>query len=270
MSEHSLNFYHAAIKNACPQTIAMSLPEIQGVMAKVFLAEQPDASKIVCKFNPATIIKRNKHVSELMRECDIPMPVTTTHAYLDTYFESYRYIPDKTLYEYMRDGVSDEFITNAFKQAIDVQHQISQITPDEVATMPGRTFADVTGIQMSEKVRPILAMSYKLIATIMAQGGKMRLLHSDLQPKNILVTPNGNLSHVIDIESVVLCNDSFAMLRMLYNYPLNNTDDIMDYYEQTTGRTLNRRLIHAGLKILPMLYEPKKRLDNIFTTTHGR
>ncbi len=270
MSEHSLKFYHAAIKNACPQTISVSLPEIQGVMAKVFLAEQPDASKIVCKFNPAPIIKRNKHVSELMRECDIPMPATKTHAYLDTYFETYRYVPDKTLYEYIRDGAPDEFITNAFKQAIDVQHQISQITPDEIATMSGRTFADVMGILMSEKVRPMLTTSYKLIATIMAQGGKMQLLHSDLQPKNILVTPNGNLSHIIDIEYVVLCNDSFAMLRMLYHYPLDNTDEIMDYYEQTTGRTLNRRLIKAGLKILPMLYKPKKRLDSIFTTTRGR
>ena len=123
MKKHSEDFYKAAIKTTLKNTWDIRYPEVQGSVYPVFLADTPNGTT-VCRFNDADIVFKNHKVSNLLRIYDIPAPQTRVRAYMDTWFETYDYCPDKTLYEYINAGASRKQIFGAYKQTIDLQNQI--------------------------------------------------------------------------------------------------------------------------------------------------
>lgn len=262
MSNHSDEFYTSAIKTVFPTSWDVRRPNVCGVTYPVFLADTPNGT-VVCKFNNTDILFKNHKVSNLAQLYDIPVPRTRVRAYLDTWFETYTYCPDKTLYERIKANATDAQIFNAYKQIIDIQNRISQIGTDEFKADKARFMSDVFAIQHHNRFGKI-SYAYSMLHPMFSRTGTMRLLHNDLNPKNILADNNCQVSRLIDLDGIALCNDSFSVLMMFRTYPLNNHNEIMDYYEDTTERLLNRRTIMSGLKILRRIRKPLQYMHKSF------
>lgn len=262
MQLHSEDFYKAAIKSAFPNSWAIRHPNIAGGVSPVFLVNTPDGTQ-VCKFSEYALNFHNRTTSEILTLADVPVPLTTVHAYFNAWFESYAYCHDKTLHEHITYGATDAQIFRAYQQAIDIQKKITQIEPIKFNPKFCKYASDVFVTTQKMRLNSVLANTYGIVHKLFSQSGKMRLMHNDLQAKNILVDEKMNVTRLIDLDSVALCNESFSVLTMLRVYPLKNYSELMDYYEDTMERKLNRRTIMAGLHILNAIRAPQLKLNQM-------
>ena len=262
MSKYSDDFYRAAIKNAFPDAADIRVPIVVGRVAPVFLADVLKRT-IVCKFNPAPVIFRNHVVSNLLCDYMVPVPRTDVHAYIGTWFESYDYCHDRTLFECISDGMKPEKVFNAYCQAINWQKRISFIPESEFNPEFGRYASSVFAATQKGRVHPAVAYVYALVHRIFSDNNATFILHNDIQPRNILVDSNGDFSKFIDLDSVSLCNESFSVMLTLRLYPLQNYSEYMDYYEDTMHRKINRRAIMYGLDFLRRIRRPQIALNRM-------
>ena len=54
---------------------------------------------------------------------------------------------------------------------------------------------------------------------------------------------------LIDLDAISVCNENFAMFKMLVAYPFNNGEQIMECYEDIMGRKLNRTVLNLGVDL---------------------
>ena len=113
------------------------------------------------------------------------------------------------------------------------------------------------------RLPPALANTYGAVHRLFSQSGQMRLMHNDIQVQNMLVDEKLNVTRLIDLDSVALCNESFSVLTMMRVYPLKNHDELMDCYEDTMQRKINRRAIMTGLQILQSIRAPQLKLNQM-------
>lgn len=249
MKLHTDEFYYSAIKNAFPNSWNIRVPAVAGLVSPVFICDTPTGPK-VCRFSEYDIVFRNRYVSNLLTLNDIPVPRTDIRAYMDSWFEVYDYCPSQTLYERVNAGMTDTEIFNTYKRVIDIQRQISDISP--IDFRPGRCkhMSEVFFVTQCMRLPTILSQLYTSVHKLFSTRGKMYVLHNDLNSRNVLVDDNGHVSRLIDLDAVALCNESFSVLMSLRMYPLDNCAQYLDYYEDTMGRKLNRSAILDGLKIM--------------------
>lgn len=257
MEYRSTEFYHAAIKNSYPNACDIRQPDILGVIAPVFLADV-GKDKLVCKFNQREVIFHNKVVSDLLQFHDIPAPRTRIHAYLHTWFESYKYNDTKTLHELIQDGLSDEDIFNAYCGVFELQSRISQIPVGTFAPPYFQYYKSILEAQQESTDNMILG-SYRKLYRHMSNVGSQILLHNDIHDRNILYSPESKQAFLIDLDAVSLCNENFTMLSTLQRYPLNNFYELMNEYEKRTGRKLDRMQIMMAKRIMAGLRGAKEK-----------
>ena len=124
------------------------------------------------------------------------------------------------------------------------------------------------------RVHPALAWAYGAIHKLFSDNGDVRVLHNDLNSKNILVDDNKQVARLIDLDAVALCNESFSVMMTLRTYPLTNHCEYMDYYEDIVQRKINRPAITNGPKILDAIRKPQVALNRLlwhgYNTPPGR
>ena len=253
----SQEFFHAAIKNSYPDACDIRQPIIMGAIAPVFLADV-GKDTIVCKFNRRDMIFHNKFVSDLLRFHDIPAPRTHVHAYLNTWFESYVYNPNKTLHELMNGGLSENHVFNAYSRVFELQKKISEIDP--VVFTPNRFsfYKEILEMQ-TEPTNNVILRMYRQFFRHMSKSGRQIILHNDIHDKNILYSPETKQAYLIDLDAVSLCNENFTMLTTLQRYPLNNFWDVLDEYERVTGHKIDKNMIMASKKTMTTLKAVKAK-----------
>lgn len=273
MPPHSKEFYHAAIKNAFSDAWDVRKPIVPGGVSPVFLCDTPSGTK-VCRFSEYEIVFRNRHVSDILNLYNIPAPHARVHTYLDTWFELYNYCPAPTLFEHIKAGMTDAEIFDIYKQATNIQRQISDISPAHFKSSKYKYMHEIFVATQKMRVHPLLAQAYGAIHKLFSYTDEMRLLHNDLNSKNILVDNNKKIACLIDLDAVALCNESFSVMMTLRTYPLGNNLEYMEYYEDTMGRKINRSAIINGLKILNAIRKPQVALNRLlwhgYNTTPGR
>ena len=260
MKKYNEQNYIDAIQSVYPESWYIRQPDIKGFVGTVFFAETENGT-IVCKFNDKDIIQHNYQISQLLQPKDMIIPHTQKHMFADTYFESYKYCPGKTLYEYMKNDMTPNQIFDIYKQTIPVQQELSKIPPEKIKCDWGN-FAYQSFVRCRKKSESyLIALAFGFLYKTLSTRGKPRLFHNDIQPKNLLVDEDMNLSGIIDLDSIALCNESFAVLYTLYTYPLNNYAEYIECYEDTVGRKLNKRGIIDGLKLLQQIRNIKRTLQ---------
>ncbi|MBR5153413.1 MAG: phosphotransferase [Alphaproteobacteria bacterium] len=246
--------YHGATNIRCP--------DVLGLVAPVLLVDV-NGKTIVCKFNDEAIVKKNLIVSDLMKKNNIPTPKIDIHSYRGAWFETYDFIPVKTLHEHIADGLSEKQVLNAYIQAIKIQNKISQIPITEFMPTKYRFHGDV--ITMHAQGHRSLFAVYKKLLARNAMAGHQILLHCDIHPKNILYSPETGQVFLIDLDAVGLCNETFSMLKMLYHSPLKNHDELMNIYEAETGRQLHRHTIKLSLNTVHTIHNHRGTILQLYT-----
>lgn len=262
MNPHSTEFYYSAIKNAFPGAWDIRAPRIPGTVCPVFFCDTPSGAK-VCRFSEQKIISRNRHVSDLLTMRNVPVPHSYVHVYIDTWFESYEYCPAPTFFECIKSGMTDTQIFDIYKQATNIQRQISDISPTCFKPDNYKHMYEVFAATQKMRVHPTLAQAYGAVHKLFSYTDNMRLLHNDLNSKNILVDSSNQIVRLLDMDSVALCNESFSVMMTLLTYPLDNNLEYMEYYEDTMGRKINRSAIINGLKILNAIRKPQVALNRL-------
>ncbi len=261
MQKHGTEFYHAAIKSLYPDASGIRIPAVPGGISPLFLADT-DKGTIVCKFNDADIIKRNHIISETLNLCDVPVPRTTTHAYLDVHMEAYPYCPDRTLFEHVADGMSDDKIFHIYTEILDAQYQMTRV---DVAGLPlgdKKYFSRVFIANSRNKLPLKLVVPYSMFVTLMSRTGTQYLIHNDMHQKNILATRDGRLSRLLDLDPIAVGNETFAILMLLRHCPLNVHKTLMEYYQDISRRKLPQTLILQMLRVLDAIRAKRRALDD--------
>ena len=80
---------------------------------------------------------------------------------------------------------------------------------------------------------------YKKLLYRLSLPGKQLMLHNDLQPKNILYSPETKQISLIDMDSIGCSNFGFFMLRFFNYYPQNNKKIIYNEVAKIFNRRLN-------------------------------
>lgn len=243
MNEHDNNFYHAVIQRVFPDAHNIRTPKTVGWVAAAIYIIETDNQTLICKFNDKDIILHNKCISDLLNLHNIPVPKTTVHNLFGTWFETYKYQPDKTLHELIEEGLSNEHIFNAYKKALEIQYKISQIDISKSLIPHCPRHIDI--------IRRYKKMSlYRKIFYSSSILGKQYLLHNDIYPKNILYSPETQEVHLIDLDSISISNFGIPAINFIYNYPCTNYAELAKEHERLTGHKLNIPLLQYAHKLL--------------------
>ncbi|MDW2958570.1 MAG: hypothetical protein R8M37_02055 [Alphaproteobacteria bacterium] len=251
MISRSTEFYHSAIKNAYPDATCIRCPDVPGMIAPIFFADVLKKT-IVCRFSLPEIVFKNKIASDLLCDYGVPVPQTKVHAYVGTWFESYEYCKDKTLYEHIKLGLPDDKIFKAYVGAFEIQNKISKISANEFCPEKFREHVDM--LCATTKIRGRLSKIYNDILFNASVRSPLRLLHNDIHSKNILYSPETDRIHLIDLDAVSLCNENFTMMTTVQRYPLKNARQLMSVYQDITGRKLDVNKILFACNAMQLLH----------------
>lgn len=259
MHYFSDEFYVNIILRQYPDCLYIRQPDITGQVGKVFFVVLP-TDTIVCKFNDQEIIQRNYQISQILKNRIASIPVTKTHEFSNVYFETYKYCPGKTLFEYIQQGMSADKIFDIYQQAIFVQKEISKINPKELNFKNCKYAHETFAYNVKTRTSNIVTTTKSFIYKVLSNNNQQLLLHNDIQPRNILINGDMQLTGLIDLDSIALCNESFSVLRTLDAYPLKNYTEYIDFYEDTMQRKVNRRAILYGMNLLNQIRSCKQAI----------
>lgn len=257
--DDKLNFFHTAIKCAFPNATNIRKPESCQANKPVFLADTRKRGPIVCKFVDARIAARDKQISAKLTERGLPVPKISTNGYIAQWYEVYRYNPNRTMKEFIAEGLDDDKIFQTYKQVLDFQAKLADSCLDDIYMSVGKYFSEV--YKMTAKIGQSKALTniYSKLFKFLSQCHNVHLVHCDLHPLNILCKPDGSLDQIIDISGIALASEEFAMISLLDSFPLPDMyDELMDYYDNITHRELDRKFIRLGLRLRKL----QKKLRN--------
>lgn len=256
-------FAHSVIYSIAPQAYNIRRPVIRGGVANVFYADSPSGT-FVYRFNSKDIIQHNQKIGCLLRENNIPVPETTVLERANEWVETYRFNPEKTLTERIREGMSEDKIFNAYCEIIQMQRSITEIPLTALAPEARRPYHNVLFNSMKQYVSEPVAHVYEAAGAILSWDKNKKLIYADISPNNVLVDKDGHVSMLLDLDSVAVCNEFWALVRMIRQYPLADYSALLDVYDTTMKRTVNRQQLNNTVHVLKHIRALHRGVANIF------
>lgn len=245
-------FYYSAIHSAFPYTYKIISPKVRGRLDSVYIAEC-DGGRFVCKFNHQALAQKNAAVSKLMTAHGIPVPQIKLYSYKNTWFETYRLIPGKTLYELIGSGMAPQKVQHIYNTVLACFAKMSEIDTTEIKNTEYKHTHQVARANTSDANNIILGGIVGGGVRIMNMGtrGDRGLYHAGLTPKNMIVSPDGELAGLVDMDEVALCNKNyaFAMMAAKYHQMGLNEMDLINTYQDMTGDKLNLSRVRALINV---------------------
>ncbi|MBR5354778.1 MAG: hypothetical protein IK122_01460 [Alphaproteobacteria bacterium] len=268
MKKLSEEFCCKVIRDSFPGAKEIRIPSVPGHVAKVFIFDV-DNTSCVCRFNEKSLVLRNQKLTKMLCDYGIPIKQTQAHVYQEQYFESYEYDPHKTLMETMPNMSEDEIIST-YKSALRIQARLASFPIQEFNQIGDPRFMDVYKITLSKCINNIIAQYlYRTAYKLFSVGKNVCVAHSDLTPANMLVSDNYcQIVRFIDFDAISICNENLAVFSALRLYPLSNTKELVEYYQDISGHKLNYRKIMFMLNLFKRTLELRKQLNNITCKQH--
>ena len=256
---------YKCIRARFPDAILISHPAVRGHCFPLFVVNTYDSGTHIIKFTTEQLCKHNVCVSHIMQDNGIRVPDIDTDKYNDKWFITYKYNPNKTLYEQMHNNaITAPQVFDVYCRIIDTNYAISKIPLDKIGGTPGQPipnanlpvmeYAQVLKSQFTYK--PWRWHIYFALYNKLLSMGRIKLIYNDPQWRNILVNNDNTYDSLIDLDALALANTTVSLIWMLYVYPGYDYDALLDYYEYATHQHVNRKLI---LGILHNLKHIKKK-----------
>lgn len=263
-SIESNNFYHEAIHDAHQSAQNIHTPDINGAVAKVFMANV-NGKPYVYRFNNPQLLMRNQVISAKMASKNVPMPRPQLHYWNKILFEIYPFMTEKTLTEHINSGASRAGVFNVYCDALKLQSKISRIPAHEMQKIENMHFYQVFRLSLQQRFQPWLAQFYSQMVRPISNFGKQLVLHTDITPANILVDKNGRFSSFLDLDAISVCNENFSLVPLLRSYPLDNTTELFDAYEEINRRKINRQVVLNTLDIMKKIRKTRRKFESKFS-----
>ena len=262
---YTKGFYISAIKTAINGTHNIRTPFVKGGLCPVYFADT-DSNTVVFRFSSQDLAEHNTNIGKLLHEYDISAPLSNVHTYSDLWFETYKYNPNETLFETIQSGANKQQIKNIYNQILNIQIKMSEIPLQYIPSTKLSKYPDLFRAMQQFNLHPLLTSVYTGVIKTVSCVGKRRLVHNDLNPKNVLITPDKNVSGILDLDSVGISSESFAMMMLLRSYPYTDYGELLDYYEDNTKRNLHRRAILMGVNMLAKIRNTRQKIEQMMGT----
>ncbi len=260
MNNHLFYTRENIIKSIYPNATDVKTPVISGAQDNVLIANL-NGTDTVFKFSDVDLSKKNAAVCKLYAKSGIPVPETSVKYASGVYFEQYTKITGKTLFEAINDGMTTNQIKQVYHEILINFEKMSHISPTYISKYLKSGVHEIALINVSKANNKALAKICVLIVYLMniCKKSDVGLYHSDITPKNIIVTEDGHLQGFIDIDNVCICskNHAFGMMAAKYEELGFDINDLMtDYYKISSERlpinniTSRVKVANIGKKLL--------------------
>ncbi|MDL2295354.1 hypothetical protein LJC18_00875 [Lachnospiraceae bacterium OttesenSCG-928-E19] len=249
MSKKNEQFYRNAIEATRPDVYIIKTPKITGMNLNTFVVETNEGL-LIYKANKIEIIQKNLRVNYLMDCLNIPVAKTRTVRAKGQSFEVYPYSTDKTLFEHIQNGMPETMIKNAFKDMASYLAFMSELNKSDMGDLPYKSCAQIINSDISARKNPMVgAMCYGAVSLL--NIGNQRIMHFGMTPKNVLVNDKGQITRVLDIDSVGICNETFALSGLISEYQNLGFDpsEILASYEEIAKRPISKRKVIRQTKL---------------------
>lgn len=196
------------IQQIYPDAITIVKPIVPGMIHNVYIVECTK-NKYVCRFSEKKVAKHNLLVSKILKTHNIEAPRVSLHNYGGRYCETYPFIPGKTLYERLQEGLSSDKLDCIYHQIFDISYKIENILCGEIPEIP----------------MPVFSKFLRETVSFLNPSEK-KLCHTDLNAKNIVLDKDDNVHAILDLDSV--CHEYASVAHYIimkdaktYGYDIN-------------------------------------------------
>jgi hypothetical protein len=229
-------------------------PVVIGAQNNVLIAETPSGQKVF-KFGAPGLVEKNAAVSQLYNIRKIPVPHVTAHKVGGVCFEKSDKVSGITLFEAIQNGMSREKIKQVYEDILVEFDKMSHILPAYLNKNLICNVHDIAMLNVSNTNNSVLGKLCMALVYIMNIGHKqdLAIFHSDITPKNIIVSDDYKFKYFIDLDNVCVCNKNYAFSIMAAKYKELGFDvnELMNKYHQISHNRLpankiNRRVTLAA------------------------
>jgi len=178
--EHFLN-----IKKIYPGVTSVTKPIVSGLIHNVYIVDCANG-KYICRFSKKDVAEHNLQISNLLQTHNIAAPRVSIYNCGKTYCETYPFIPGKTLYERLLEGLSDDKKDNVYRQLFDISYKIENIP-----------YADIRATPI-----PLFSKCLRKVISVL-NPSKKKLCHTDLHAKNVILDEKDNVRAILDLDSIL-------------------------------------------------------------------
>lgn len=260
------DFYKSIIIQTLPQVSNVWRPKISGAKDNVVFAQTYCRSPgYVFKFQPKDVVIRNSSVAYVLRNAGIPAPVITVQEYDNQWFEMYPIIHGQTLHEYVATKTNYTDIRHIYTELLKLVKKMSDINFSDI-DFGNIKYAYQTAYNDTVQTNGKTLGKMTEIAVRMMNIGPASdygLYHHGLTPKNVIISDNGKISGILDIDEVGICNKNYVLGVLCAKAQLIGLDikSLCDEYEFISGQPLNRtrieRIVHIQNFGRNLLYKTK-------------
>lgn len=246
------NFYSHAILNYAPQTTEISAPTISGTQANIFIAKSKKEKQIFRYKSDETSL-RNLNISKILFGHGIHVPHTKIFFYKQRALEVYPYIPGRTLFEYIQDGMTTLEIERVYLEIALEMKQMGQIPISKFDNIKNKNCAQVAKYNILTKTQnPILAHSV-FYGTQILNNGPKTICHCDLNPRNIVLDTKHHLAGILDLDAISVANINFSVA--LCGYNLKHVGQNPELFYKMAGSIMPNQLNKNRIKIMEKIFE---------------
>ena len=243
------------INQIYPENTNISRPVSKGLVHDVYIVETEYKNKFVCRFSPQKTAKHNLYVSNLLNSNGIKVPDVSLHKFDQEYCETYPFIEGNTLFERLKQGISEEKLYDVYRQLFDISYTISKITYDFDSDL----YVPVTA-KMAKKFFKALNVS------------PVALCHTDLNAKNIVLDDQDNVYALLDLDAVYPESMAFALINLareahLFGYDIKKMAPLCykNGVEPKIFGIKAQAQLYSALKQIGTFLLPEKVLKQILT-----
>ena len=190
----------AHITKIYPNAINVLKLPIDGLVHDIYIVQNNNGKKFVCRFSTPDIAYHNEVISKLLSVHGINVPNVSLYKTGAEYCETYPFISGKTLHERLIDGIPEKQKDKIYQQLFDISNRISQI-PYTNHTKHKDGFSQQVKTNIAKRIN----------------HGSVLLCHNDLQAKNVILDENDNVFALVDLDSVYPEHNAFSLIQMMQN-----------------------------------------------------
>lgn len=249
----NFDFYKTVVHQTLPRANCIWTPTISGAKKNVVLASEYCGGEYVFKFTDKNYAIRNSHISQAFRNAGIPAPEIIAQSCDNQWFEMYPAISGQTLYECVGNGISQSALKSIYSKILKLFEKMSYVDFSNI-DFCDMQYAHQTAHNDTCKTNgALMGQIISAAVRIMNIGAasNIGLYHHGMTPKNIMISRYGEISGLLDIDEVGICNKNYAMGVLTAKAQLLGLDinALCDEYERVSGQRLNRAQVSTIARI---------------------
>lgn len=254
MEQKKYNLYKEAILSTYPDATNIRKPDVPGSLNNVLFADTPQGERVF-KFSDEDLVLKNAKISYLYNVRGIPVPKITPREYKKLYFEDYAKISGMTLQEAINSGATVEQIQSIYRDIVRHMLKMERVYPDCLGQGDMHNAHEIAGKHTIKSHGLLIGQLAKWMVYFACKSNKA-VYHFDLCPKNIIVSDDGRLKALVDMDSVGICSQNFAygMLAARYSQIGLDIEDLFKFYNTLTASALDydgiKRIANLRKKLL--------------------